>query len=83
VLASVSGSLTTFVGDHGVYAVFLLLALGAVLPAASELVLLYAGALASGAFASQHVVLFGNRIGSHGWAFVTLALAGALGYVVG
>jgi membrane protein DedA with SNARE-associated domain len=83
VVASVSGSLTTFVGDHGVYAVFLLLALGAVLPAASELVLLYAGALASGAFASQHVVLFGHRIGSHGWAFVTLALAGALGYVVG
>ena len=82
-VASVSGSITTFVGDHGVYAVFLLLALGAVLPAASELVLLYAGALASGAFASQHVVLFGNRIGSHGWAFVTLALAGALGYVVG
>jgi len=83
VLASVSGSITSFVGDHGVYAVFILLAVGAVLPAASELVLLYAGALASGAFASQHVVLFGHRIDSGGWAYVTMALAGALGYVVG
>ena len=82
-LASVSGSITSFVGDHGVYAVFILLAVGAVLPAASELVLLYAGALASGAFASQHVVLFGHRIDSGGWAYVTMALAGALGYVVG
>jgi membrane protein DedA with SNARE-associated domain len=83
VLASVSGSITTFVGDHGVYAVFLLLAVGAVLPAASELVLLYAGALASGAFASQHVVLFGHEIDSGFWAYLTMALAGALGYVAG
>ena len=82
-LASVSGSITTFVGDHGVYAVFLLMAIDAVFPAASELVMVYAGALASGAFASQHVVLFGHRIDSGGWAFVTMALAGTLGYVVG
>jgi membrane protein DedA with SNARE-associated domain len=83
VLASITGSVTNFIGDHGVYAVFLLLAVGAVFPAASELVLLYAGALASGAFASQHVVLFGHRIDSDGAAFVTMALAGALGYVLG
>jgi hypothetical protein len=55
VLASVSGSITAFVGDHGVYAVFLLMAIDAVFPAASELVMVYAGALASGAFASQDV----------------------------
>ena len=82
-LASVSGSITTFVGDHGVYAVFLLMAIDAVFPAASELVMVYAGALASGAFASQHVVLFGHQIDSGGWAFVTMALAGTLGYLVG
>jgi membrane protein DedA with SNARE-associated domain len=81
--ASLSGSVTTFVGDHGVYAVFALMALDAVFPAASELVMVYAGALASGAFAAQHVVLFGDRIESKGWAFVTMALAGTLGYVVG
>ena len=82
-LASVSGSITSFVGDHGVYAVFLLMAIDAVFPAASELVMVYAGALASGAFASQHVVLFGHRIEPGGWAFVTMALAGTLGYVAG
>jgi membrane protein DedA with SNARE-associated domain len=83
VLASVSGSITTFVGDHGVYAVFLLMAIDAVFPAASELVMVYAGALASGAFASQHVVLFGHEIAPGGWAFLTMALAGTLGYAVG
>jgi membrane protein DedA with SNARE-associated domain len=83
VLASVSGTITTFVGDHGVYAVFVLMAIDAVFPAASELVMVYAGALASGAFASQHVVLFGHQIEPGGWAFLTMALAGTLGYVVG
>ena len=82
-LASVSGSITNFVGDHGVYAVFLLMAIDAVFPAASELVMVYAGALASGAFASQDVVLFGHKIDPGGWAFVTMALAGTLGYVAG
>ncbi|HKG44721.1 MAG TPA: DedA family protein [Gaiellaceae bacterium] len=82
-LASVSGSITSFVGDHGVYAVFLLMAIDAVLPAASELVMVYAGALASGAFASQHVVLFGHRIDSGLTAYLTMALAGTIGYVVG
>jgi membrane protein DedA with SNARE-associated domain len=83
VLASISGSITSFVGDHGVYAVFGLMAIDAVFPAASELVMLYAGALASGAFASQQVVLFGNTITTPGWAYVTMAVAGTLGYVAG
>jgi membrane protein DedA with SNARE-associated domain len=83
VLASVAGSVTSFVGDHGVDAVFVLMAIDAVFPAASELVMVYAGAVASGAFASQHVVLFGDRIHSHFWAFVTMALAGTLGYLLG
>jgi membrane protein DedA with SNARE-associated domain len=82
-LASLSGSVTSFVGNHGVYAVFALMALDAVFPAASELVMVYAGALASGALAPQHVVLFGHRIGSGTGAFLTMALAGAIGYVLG
>ena len=82
-LASVSSSLTTLVGDHGLYAVFGLMAIDAVFPAASELVMLYAGALASGAVTGQHVSLFGSRI-PHGFdAFLAMALAGALGYLVG
>ena len=82
-LASLTGSVTSFIGNHGVYAVFGLMALDAVFPAASELVMVYAGALASGAFASQHVVLFGSRISTPFWAFVTMALAGTIGYVLG
>jgi membrane protein DedA with SNARE-associated domain len=83
VLASVSGSITSFVGDHGVYAVFVLMAIDAVFPAASELVMVYAGALASGAFASQHVVLFGHEIEPGFGAYLTMSLSGTLGYLVG
>ena len=82
-LASLSGSLTTFIGDHGLYAVFLLMLLDSVLPAASELVMLYAGVVASGALAGQHVVLFGHRIDSHFWGYVAMSLAGVAGQTVG
>jgi membrane protein DedA with SNARE-associated domain len=83
VVASLTSSVTTFIGDHGLYAVFVLMAIDAVFPAASELVMLYAGALAAGAFSGQHVVLFGNRIDSHFWAYVAMSLAGTIGYTVG
>jgi membrane protein DedA with SNARE-associated domain len=83
VLASLTGSVTSFVGNHGVYAVFALMALDAVFPAASELVMVYAGALAASTFAGQHVVLFGHTISTPFWAFVTMSLAGTIGYVVG
>jgi membrane protein DedA with SNARE-associated domain len=83
VVASLTSSVTTFVGDHGLYAVFVLMAVDAVFPAASELVMLYAGALAAGAFSGQHVVLFGDRIDSHFWAYVAISLAGTIGYTLG
>jgi membrane protein DedA with SNARE-associated domain len=82
-VAGVTSSLTSLIGNHGIYAVFLLMAIDAVLPAASELVMVYAGALAAGAFAGQHVGLFGSRISSHGWAYAAMALAGTLGYLLG
>ena len=82
-VASFSSSLTSLIGNHGIYAVFLLMAIDAVLPAASELVMVYAGALAAGAFAGQHVDLFGSRISSHAWGYVAMALAGTLGYLAG
>lgn len=81
--ASLTGSITSAIGDLGIYAVFLLMVLGALLPVASEVVMPYAGAVAGGAFASEHVVLFGARIHSHFWAFLAMALAGTLGNVVG
>jgi membrane protein DedA with SNARE-associated domain len=82
-VAGVTSSLTSLIGNHGLYAVFGLMAIDAVFPAASELVMLYAGALAAGAFAGQHVDLFGHTISSHAWAYVAMALAGTFGYLVG
>jgi membrane protein DedA with SNARE-associated domain len=83
-LASVSSSFTSAVANHGVYAVFGLMAIDALFPAASELVMLYAGAVAAGVFSSANgVSLFGSRIGFGAGAYVALALAGTLGYLVG
>ena len=82
-LASVSDTLTTFIGDHGLYAVFALMLVDSVLPAASELVMLYAGVLASGALPGQDIVLFGHRIDSHFWGYVAIAAAGVAGQTVG
>jgi membrane protein DedA with SNARE-associated domain len=82
-VAGITSSLTSLIGNHGLYAVFGLMALDAVFPAASELVMLYAGALAAGAFADQHVELFGTRVSSELWAYVAMALSGTIGYLAG
>jgi membrane protein DedA with SNARE-associated domain len=81
-LASVSSSITSQIGSHGVYAVFVAMAIGAVFPAGTELVMLYGGAVAAGTF-STHVSLFGATIGSGAGAYVVIALAGTLGYLAG
>ena len=73
---------TETIGDHGLYAVFLLMLVDAVLPAASELVMVYSGALAAGAFSSG-VVLFGKEFESGLPAYVVIALAGTIGYTIG
>jgi membrane protein DedA with SNARE-associated domain len=84
VLASVSSSFTSQVASHGVYAVFVLMAIDAVFPAFSELVMLYAGAVSAGVLASaHHVSVFGAKIGFGAGAFVVMALSGTLGYLVG
>jgi membrane protein DedA with SNARE-associated domain len=79
----ITGAITSAVGDHGLYAVFLLMLVDAVLPAASEVVMLYAGALAAGAFAGQQVTFLGTEIDSTAGAYVAMAMAGVLGYTVG
>jgi membrane protein DedA with SNARE-associated domain len=83
VLATVTGSFTSFIGNHGVYAVFALMLLSAVIPAASEVVMLYGGAVAAGAFAGAHVSVFGSGIAKGAWAYVAMALAGVLGCWLG
>ena len=47
---AITEAVTGVIGDYGLYAVFLLMFVDAVFPAASELVMVYAGALAAGAF---------------------------------
>lgn len=82
-VAGITSSITSFVGNHSVVAVFALLVLAAVFPAASELVMLYAGAVAAGAFASAHVVLFGSTLRSHAGAYLAIVVAGIAGNVLG
>jgi membrane protein DedA with SNARE-associated domain len=82
VTSIVTDRITELLGDHGLYAVFLLMLVDAVLPAASELVMVYAGALASGAFASG-VVLFGYEFESGLGAWIAMVLAGTIGYTIG
>jgi membrane protein DedA with SNARE-associated domain len=83
-LASISSSFTAQVASHGVYAVFGLMMIDAVFPAASELVMLYAGAVAAGVLqGTHHVSLFGQKIGFGIGAFIAMALAGTLGYFAG
>ena len=76
-------AVTSAIGDYGLYAVFLLMLVDAVFPAASELVMLYAGAVAAGAFPGHDVVLFGVHIDSTFWGYVAMATAGTLGYLLG
>jgi membrane protein DedA with SNARE-associated domain len=84
VLASISSSFTSQVASHGAYAVFGLMAIDALFPAFSELVMLYAGAVGAGAFAAaHHVSLFGLKIHFGAVSFVVMALSGTLGYLVG
>ena len=83
ILSGITDALTSLIGDHGLYAVFLLMLVDAVLPAASELVMVYGGAVAAGAFAGQDVVLFGRELDSGFPAYLGIALAGTVGYVLG
>jgi membrane protein DedA with SNARE-associated domain len=82
-MGEITRVVTDAVGDYGLYAVFLLMLVDAVLPAASEIVMLYAGAVAAGAFAGQTVTLFGERIESTPWAYIAMAGAGTIGYLGG
>jgi membrane protein DedA with SNARE-associated domain len=82
-VSEITDGVTSAIGDYGLYAVFVLMAIDAVFPAASEVVMVYAGAVASGAFASAHVLLFGHRISTPVWAYLTMALAGLAGNTLG
>lgn len=80
---AITEAVTGVIGDYGLYAVFLLMFIDAVLPAASELVMVYGGAVAAGAFANAEVKLFGWEIESTAWAYFAMAMAGTVGYTLG
>ena len=82
-IASLTSHLTSSIAHHGVYAVFALMALDALLPVGGELIMLYAGALSAGAIAGQHAVVFGTHLATGIESYVVLALAGSLGYLAG
>jgi membrane protein DedA with SNARE-associated domain len=79
----ITEAVTTWIADYGLYAVFVLSVVDAVLPAASEVVMVYAGAVAIGAFPGQSVTFAGEDIDTTVWAFVAVATAGTVGYVLG
>ncbi|MEA2363398.1 MAG: hypothetical protein QOD71_2543 [Thermoleophilaceae bacterium] len=83
VIASLTSHLTSSIAHHGVYAVFALMAVDALLPVGGELIMLYAGALSAGAIAGQHPVVFGTHLATGIESYVVLSLAGSLGYLAG
>ena len=73
--------MTNFLAHYGLFAVFVLMAIDAVFPAASELVMVYGGALASGAL-THHIDIFGWQATGFP-AYLAVVAAGVLGYQLG
>lgn len=73
--------MTSWLAHYGVIAIFFLMLIDAVFPAASELVMLYGGALASGALTHSVDVLGLHVTGFQ--AYLAVVLAGVLGYQLG
>ncbi len=82
-MSGITETVTSFIVDYGLYAVFFLSLIDAVLPAASEVVMVYGGALAAGAFSDESLTFAGDPLESTFWAFFAVALAGTIGYVLG
>ena len=84
ILSELSDAVTSVIGDYGLYAVFWLMFIDAVFPAASELVMVYGGALAAGAFANQDVTLVRPHDRRRARRrTLAIALAGTIGYTIG
>jgi membrane protein DedA with SNARE-associated domain len=82
-LASITDQILTFIANNGVYAVFVLMALDALLPVGGEVIMLYSGVVAAGAVTGAHATLLGAQLHDGIEAYLVLALAGALGYLAG
>ena len=80
---TIGSHITTAIAHHGVVAVFLLMAVDAVLPIGSELIMLYAGVLAAGAAAGAHISLVGSSVPFGVESYALLVAAGTLGSMAG
>ena len=83
ILASITSTPIDWIGQHGAYAIFAVMAVDALVPVGGELTMLFAGALAAGAIAGRQPVLFGHALTPGLQSYVVLALAGTLGYLAG
>ena len=83
VVGGITHAVTSAIGNHGLYAVFFLMLGDALFPMASEVVMIYAGAVAAGAFANQDVTLFGHTFAKGASAYVAMSLGGTVGYTLG
>jgi membrane protein DedA with SNARE-associated domain len=79
----ISHDITSAIASHGVYAVFILMALDAVLPLGSELIMLYAGVLAAGAAGAAQLHVLGSHVPLGIDSFLVLLAVGTLGTIVG
>ena len=79
----ISHDITSAIANHGLYAVFILMALDAVLPLGSELIMLYAGVLAAGAAGAAHLHMLGATVPLGIDSYLVLVAAGTLGTIVG
>jgi membrane protein DedA with SNARE-associated domain len=77
--ASLTSQLTDGVARHGLYAVFVLMGVDALLPVGGELIMLYAGVVAG----TTGVAVLGAHLGSGIDSYLAMSLAGTLGYLVG
>ena len=73
--------MTSWLADYGVFAVLILMAIDAVFPAASEAVMVYGGALASGALTHELHIFGWHTTGAD--AYIAVVLAGVIGYQAG
>jgi membrane protein DedA with SNARE-associated domain len=81
-IASITSSITDGVVNHGIVAVFVLMAIDALLPVGGELIMVVAGAIAAGALGGAPSLL-GHQLDQGAETYLVLALAGVAGSLVG
>jgi membrane protein DedA with SNARE-associated domain len=83
VLASISTRIVDYIAQHGVAAIFLLMAIDALLPIGGELIMLYGGVIAAGVVAGADVSVLGMTPSSGLESYLVVVIAGTLGTLVG